>query len=137
MKHIMIPALIAGFGLVLAPMPAFSVEGTLKVTKECSKYTGEAGSYCTIVSSNCDAIANGSKIVYTEAATTSGGLDTDIVINTPNGDIGYGHVVLDGATETGKVTLKGGTGQLSKLSGDLVIAPLEKPNYSWVGPYSY
>src|SRR5262249_31312949 len=62
---------------------------------------------------------------------------TDIVINTPNGDAAYGHVVLDGATETGKVTLAGGTGQLAKAAGDLAVAPLDKPNYSWDGPYSY
>ena len=66
-----------------------------------------------------------------------GGLDTDIVITTPNGDTGYGHVVFDGKTETGKVTLAGGTGQLAKLAGELKVAPLDKPNYSWAGPCSY
>jgi len=57
--------------------------GTLHVTKECSEYTGEAGSFCTIASSNFDAIPVGSKVVYAEAPTASGGLDTDIVVNTP------------------------------------------------------
>jgi len=114
-----------------------SQSGTLHVTKECSKYTGEAGSFCTITVSNCDAIAIGSKIVYTKAATADGGLDSDIVIDTPNGDTAYGHVILDGATETGTVTLKGGTGRLAKLAGELVVAPRAKPNYSWDGPYSY
>ena len=94
-------------------------------------------SSCTITVSNCDAIPAGSEIVYVKAATEAGGLDTDIAITTPNGDTGYGHVMLDGATETGTVTLKGGTGQLAKLAGDLVVAPLDKPNYSWDGPYSY
>ncbi|CAN7759329.1 hypothetical protein [Mesorhizobium sp. LjNodule214] len=137
MKRGVIAALIAGLGITLLSLPAFGVSGTLQVTKECSKYTGGAGSFCTITVSNCDAIPVGSKIVYAKAATEAGGLDTDIVINTPNGDTGYGHVVLDGATETGTVTLKGGTGQLAKLAGDLVVAPLAKPTYSWAGPYSY
>ena len=103
--------------------------GTLHVTKECSEYTGEAGSFCTI----------GSKVVYAEAATATAtaGLDTEIVVNTPNGDTAYGHVVLDGATQTGTVTLGGGTGELAKLKADLVVAPLTEPNYSWDGPYSY
>jgi len=48
--------------------------GTLHVTKECSEYTGEAGSFCTIVSSNFDAIPVGSKVVYAEAPTATGGL---------------------------------------------------------------
>ena len=111
--------------------------GTLHVTKECSECTGEAGSFCTIASSNFDAIPVGSKVVYAEAPTASGGLDTDIVVNTPDGDTAYGHVVLDGATQTGTVTLAGGTGELAKLKADLVVAPLAEPSYSWDGPYSY
>jgi len=110
--------------------------GTLHVTKECSEYTGEAGSFCTIASSNFDAIPVGSKVVYAEAMAT-GGLDTDIVVNTPNGDTVHGHVVLDGATMTGTVTLAGGTGELAQLKADLVVAPLAEPSYSWDGPYSY
>ena len=53
--------------------------GTLHVTKECSEYTGEAGSFRTIASSNFDAIPVGSKVVYAEAAAATDGLDTDIV----------------------------------------------------------
>ena len=133
----MIAALSAGLGIALFSLPASGQSGTLHVTKECSQYTGEAGSFCTIASSNCPAIPTGSKVVYKEGVTATGGLDTDIVINTPNGDTAYGHVVLDGATETGKVTLAGGTGRLAKLAGDLAVAPLDKPNYSWDGSYSY
>jgi hypothetical protein len=81
MRRGVIAALIAGLGIALFSLPASSESGTLHVTKECSKCAGEAGSFCTIASSNCDAIPTGSKIVYTEAATAAGGLDTDIVIN--------------------------------------------------------
>jgi hypothetical protein len=111
--------------------------GTLHVTKESSEYTGQAGSFCTIASSNFDAIPVGSKVVYAEAATAAGGIDTDIAVNTPNGDTAHGHVVLDGATQTGTVTLAGGTGELAELKADLVVGPLAEPTYSWDGPYSY
>ena len=110
---------------------------TLHLTKECSEYTGEAGSFCTIASSNFDAIPIGSKVVYAKAATADGGIDTDIVVNTPNGDTARGHVVLDAAAQTGTVTLAGGTGKLANLAADLVVAPLAEPSYSWEGPYSY
>ena len=113
-----------------------STGGELHLTKECSEYTGEAGSFCTIASSNLDAIPIGSKVVYSEAATAAGGLDTDIVVTTPNGDTVKGHVVLDGATQTGTVTLAGGTGELAQLTADLVVAPLAEPTYSWDGSYS-
>jgi predicted ester cyclase len=111
--------------------------GTLHLTKECSEYTGEAGAFCTVASSNFAALPIGSKIVYAEAITAAGGLDTDIVITTPNGDTATGHVVLDGPTQTGTVTLAGGTGQLTNLAADLVVAPLAEPLYSWDGPYTY
>ena len=111
--------------------------GTLHVEKECSEYTGEAGSFCTIASSNFDAIPAGSKVVYSQAATAEGGLDSDIVVETPGGDTVHGHVVLDGATQKGIVKLEGGTGQFAQLAADLVVAPLDQPSYSWDGPYSY
>ena len=137
MRHGVITALMGGLGIAMSSMPAFSVDGTLHVTKECSEYTGKAGSFCTVTASNCDVIPIGSKIVYAKADTADGGSDTDLVIETPNGDAGYGHVILDAKTQTGTVTLKGGTGQLAKLAGDLKVAPLAAPNYSWDGPYSY
>jgi hypothetical protein len=112
-------------------------EGDFHLTKECSEYTGAAGSFCTVASSNFDAIPIGSKVVYAEAATPAGGLDTDIVVTTPNGDTARGHVVLDGSTQTGSVTLSGGTGALAELKADLVVAPLEAPTYSWDGQYTY
>lgn len=137
MKQGIVAASIAGLGIALSPLPASAESGTLHVEKECSQFTGAAGSFCTITSSNFDAIPTGSKVVYKDAVKADGGLDTDIVINTPEGDTATGHVVLDGKTETGTVTLTGGTGKLAKLTGDLKVAPLAAPNYSWDGPYSY
>jgi predicted ester cyclase len=134
-------ALVEGLVQQLQAAPSASTgtprSGILHLTKECSEYTGQAGSFCTVVSSNFGAIPSGSIIVYAEADTAAGGSDTDLVVNTPNGDVAYGHVLLDGATQTGTVTLAGGTGQLANLAADLVVAPLAPPNYSWDGPYSY
>lgn len=123
--------------LVLLTTIAGAEAGTLSLTKECSQFSGEAGSVCTVTASNCPEIPAGSEIIYESAMAADGGIDSDIKINTPDGDIGYGHVVLDGATETGTVTFTGGSGALEKLEGELAVAPLEAPNYSWTGPYSY
>jgi predicted ester cyclase len=105
-------ALVEGLVQQLQAAPRMSAgaprSGTLHLMKECSEYTGEAAAYCTITSSNFDAIPIGSRIVYAEAATASGGLDSDLVFNTPSGDTAYGHVVLDGPTQTGMMTLAGG-----------------------------
>jgi hypothetical protein len=52
--------------LAVASLSARS--GVLHFTKECSEYTGQAGSFCTITSSNVKAMEPGSRIVYAEAA---------------------------------------------------------------------
>src|SRR4030095_773738 len=116
-KQGIVAASIAGLGIALSPLPASAESGTLHVEKECSQFTGAAGSFCTITSSNFDAIPTGSKVVYKDAVKADGGLDTDIVINTPEGDTATGHVVLDGKTETGTVTLTGGTGKPGEPAG--------------------
>ena len=110
--------------------------GTMHLEKECSEYTGAAGSFCTIVSSDLDAIPTGSKVIYREAATASGGLDSDISVETPDGDVANGHVVLDGATQTGTVTLRGGSGAFATLTADLEVAQVTGPTYRWDGPFS-
>ena len=43
--------------------------GDLHVTKECSGYTGGAGSFCTITSSNLRAIEVGSRILYLQPSS--------------------------------------------------------------------
>jgi len=61
---------------VLASSPR---SGALLITKECSQYTGLADSFCTITSSNLDAITPGSKVVYFQAAGATV-LDSDIAV---------------------------------------------------------
>jgi hypothetical protein len=134
MKSCVVPLLAIAAGLL--PLSAFAGSGTLHVVKECSEYTGAAGAFCTITESNLGSLPAGSKVVYADAALPDNGLDTDIEITTPGGDMVRGHVVLDGKTETGTVVLSGGTGALAALTADLKVAPMEAPKYSWDGAYS-
>ena len=128
------------FALVLA-VPALASApraGILNVTKECSQYDGTAGSFCTITSSNLDAMPAGSKIVYTSPADFGAlVLDSDLVVYTRGANAAYGHVVLDLATGTGTVTFSGGTGQFKKFSGSVAVSQLGGPNVAWGGWYSY
>ena len=141
------------FGLLLAAVAAgaFAVassaenagssprSGALHVTKECSQYTGAAGSFCTITSSNVDAIKVGSKVVYASAANPAAGLlDSDLVIDGPGNNSAYGHVVLDLSTSSGVVTFSGGTGVFTHFhAGPIVVACPAFPDCSWDGPYSF
>ena len=57
--------------------------GDLHVTKECSGYTGGAGSFCTITSSNVKAIEVGSKILYLQPDRLFTPSGSDVVLNPP------------------------------------------------------
>ena len=45
--------------------------GTIHVIKDCTDYKGNAGDYCTIVSSNLPSIPPGSHVFYTQAALSA------------------------------------------------------------------
>ena len=107
--------------------------GELHVTKNCSHYTGAAGSFCTITSSNLNAIKAGSRVVYASAAgaPTPGVLDSDLVIDGPGNNTAFGHVVLDLSTLSGVVTFSGGTGEFTHFqAGPLRGACPAFPGYA-------
>ena len=56
-------------------------EGELRVTKECTAYTGAAGSFCTFTSSNVAEIKIGSKIFYDRSAGIPGLLDSNVILD--------------------------------------------------------
>lgn len=97
--------------------------GDLRVTKECSTYTGLAGDICTITASNLEEIAVGSRVVYAEAQG-AGSLDTDVVLEAGPGNTTAGHVVLDLAAGTGVVTFSGGTGTFAGFQGVPTSRPM-------------
>lgn len=114
--------------------------GELHVTKNCRDYHGAAGEFCTITSSNLNAIKVGSRVVYASAAgdPTPGVLDSDLVIDGPGHNTAFGHVVLDLSTSSGVVTLSGGTGEFSHFqAGPIMVACPAPPDCSWDGPYSF
>jgi hypothetical protein len=108
--------------------------GELHVAKECSEYTGLAGSFCTITSSNLDAIPVGSKVVYASAAGETG-IESDITIVTAQAEHVSGHVVLSMETNTGSVTLSGGTGAFAALQAETVVS-FDGTEWHWDGTYS-
>ena len=111
----------------------------LHVTKECSQYTFDAGSFCTITSSNLNAIRVGSRVVYASAANLAAGvLDSDLMIDGPGNNSAFGNVVLDLSTLTGVVTFTDGTGEFTHFhAGPITVACPAFPDCSWDGPYSF
>jgi hypothetical protein len=80
-------------------------------TKDCSGFTGLVGGYCTIRSSNVNALKVGSKIFYVQEAGRTA-MDSDIVIYVKQGSVATGHCLLRFATGVGLCTISDGTGTL-------------------------
>jgi hypothetical protein len=112
--------------------------GALHVTKECSQYTGQADSFCTIVSSNLSAIAAGSRVVYLEAPGATA-LDSDIVLVVGPGNYALGHVYLPFPAGPGLVTLSGGTGSFAEFHARVVVTPDSAiaQGWFWNGKYDF
>ena len=106
------------------------------MTKECSQYDGTVGSFCTITSSNINAIKPGMMVVYLRAPA-NGVLDTDIVLSFGHGSAAFGHVVLDLTTLQGRVTFSGGTGRFACFEADAVVSVDPAGVWHWDGTHSF
>lgn len=111
--------------------------GALHVTKECSQYTGAAGSFCTITASNLPPIKAGWTVAYTQAIRSDGTLDTDVVIGNGNGNGNklFGHVTLNATTML--ITFKGGTGEFRDFRGNAVVSVTSDGLWHWNGDYNF
>jgi hypothetical protein len=127
---------IAAAGVVASIGSAHATprSGALHVTKECSQYDGQAGSFCTITSSNIPQIKPGMRVVYLQAFDQNG-LDSDIVLSRGHGSAAFGHVVLNGTTS--RVTLSGGTGAFTGFHADADVSVDAAGVWHWEGTYSF
>ncbi|NUR78589.1 MAG: hypothetical protein HOQ28_20165 [Thermoleophilia bacterium] len=111
--------------------------GALHVTKECSQYTGQAGSFCTITSSSLRGIDVGSDVIYAQAAGAAG-LDSDLVLDTGPGNSAFGHVTLSFATLSGVVTFSRGAGQFRGFQARVIVTyNPDTKLWHWDGTYSF
>ena len=110
--------------------------GDLLVTKECSAYTGLAGSFCTITSSNLAAIVVGSKVFYDQAAGVPAGLlDSNVVLDAGNGNRAVGRCTLDLSNGLGICTFSDGTGQFTGFKARVNVDC--RSGCRWDGTYSF
>lgn len=109
--------------------------GELRVTKECSEYTGAAGSFCTFTSSNIRAIAPGDRIYYRSAAGATS-LDSDVVIVTRSG-VAAGHCTLDFMALPGSCRFSGGTGTFAQFTARVSVGMDASGLWHWDGWYRF
>jgi hypothetical protein len=112
--------------------------GHLHITKECSQYTRLADSFCTIISSNLDAIAAGSRVVYFQPAGATA-INSDVAIVVGPGNYALGHVYLPFPAGPGTVNISGGTGGLTQFQANIVVTrDFAIPRaWFWDGTYSF
>ncbi len=133
-------ALLGATVLTLAPPALASTPryGNLHVVKECTAYTGAAGGYCTVTSSNVPAIKVGSKIVYGQAAGATA-LNSDIVLTSGAGNSAIGHCYLGFADGLGLCTIAGGTGSFAGFEASVTVTASSTvtKGWNWDGTYSF
>jgi hypothetical protein len=121
-----------------ASVESVARSGELHATKECSEYSGQAGQFCTITSSNLKEIPAGTRVYYASAAVPPN-LDTDVTLDPPGpgNNTVSGHVVLSFVTASGTVVISGGTGKFTRFHASAVVSHLDGVNWAWNGTYSY
>ena len=136
---------------VRVPSVAASNEGggQLHLTKNCSNYTGLAGSYCTVTSSNLPEIPIGSTVFYTQATTAapeSGSIafDSNVVLFVGFGDWTVGRCTLDSRQYPGNYglcTFSNGLGPLARFTARVKVSPFQNTptnvDYNFDGTYSF
>ncbi|HEY7279992.1 MAG TPA: hypothetical protein VID47_00255 [Actinomycetota bacterium] len=131
-------AVTAALVLTAGSSDATERSGSLHVTKECSVYRFAAGDFCTITSSNINAITAGMRVVYSSPANLFlGVLDSDLVIDGPGNNDAFGHVVLHLSSLSGVVTVSGGTGRFRRFHAAVAVTCPAFPECSWDGTYRF
>jgi hypothetical protein len=125
-------------GLNAEASESFPRRGALHIKKNCKDYTGLAGSFCTITSSNVAEIDSGSKVIY-KLALGAGLLDTDVTLDPPGpgNNKAFGHCRLDLQKAAGVCSFSGGTGKFAHFSASAAVSFLGDQNWAWEGTYSF
>ncbi|MDX8464611.1 hypothetical protein RFM26_02785 [Mesorhizobium sp. VK23B] len=110
----------------------------LKISKECSQFTGDTPSFCTITESNLAAIPAGTKIFYYGPVIGSPLFTSSTaVIAVGNGDSAVGYcVVYDTASPPiGTCAFHAGSGTLAGFQAVVTVTVDDKQIWHWDGCY--
>ncbi|HEV7309645.1 hypothetical protein [Ensifer sp.] len=133
--------LILSAGATLALTSAVSAAPAtqpLTISKECSQFTGEVPSFCTITESNLSAIPVGTKILYYGPVVANPLFSSSTaVIAVGNGDSAVGYcVVYDSASPpVGTCAFHAGGGTLAGFQAIVKVTVDDKQIWHWDGGY--
>ena len=123
----------------------FRQNGQFHATKDCLAYTGLAGGYCTIESSDIPEIPKGTTVYYDQAlGTPAGYLDSNVLLWIGQNDWAVGRCTLslpaNISTAMGLCTFSDGIGQLAGFTARVKVSYLGGPDqhlWAWDGTYSF
>ncbi len=110
----------------------------LKISKECSQYSGKTPSFCTITKSNLALIPAGTKVFYYGPVLDSALFSsTSVVIAVGKGDSAVGYCVINetASPARGTCAIHGGSGTLAGFQAVFTSTVDEKQLWHWDGGY--
>ncbi|ODT07441.1 MAG: hypothetical protein ABS58_06950 [Mesorhizobium sp. SCN 65-20] len=110
----------------------------INISKECSKYTGETPSFCTIVESDFKEIPVGTDVLYYGPMLNSPLFSSSsVVLAVGPGNTAVGHcIVYDTASPpTGHCAFSAGSGTLAGFQAILNVTVDAKQIWHWEGGY--
>ena len=135
---------VAGAILALAvviPLTSASAGSTLQplhVTKECSQFTGDTPSFCTITGSNLDAIRVGTKVMYWGPVLTDPNfMSSRVVLRAGHGNRAFGYCQTIADPYHGTCTFWKGTGALSGFHASVDVTYVSGADFDWDGTYLF
>jgi hypothetical protein len=133
MKILMLAAACAA--ACLAPSASASQQGgAFHATKECSGFTGDAGSYCKITSSNVAAVAIGTKVLYLQPNSVFTPAGSAVILEPPGR--GFNAAFGNCSLAVGQCTFWGGIGTLRGFHASVAVTSLGGLDWGWDGTYS-
>lgn len=143
MRSIRILLVVACVVTALATAPAVLAAPNpteIHILKDCSEYTGEKPSLCTISESDLAALPEGTKIWYQgPVLTNTYFLSSNVLADAGNGSTAAGYCIFDArATESvGLCTFWQGTGALTGFTAILHVTVDAQRVWHWDGVYYF
>lgn len=143
MRSIRILLVVACVVTALATAPAVLAAPNpteIHILKDCSEYTGEKPSLCTISESDLAALPEGTKIWYQgPVLTNTYFLSSNVLADAGNGSTATGYCIFDArATESvGLCTFWQGTGALTGFTAILHVTVDAQRVWHWDGVYYF
>lgn len=124
------------FASFSAPASAAAMQ-PLKVAKECSQYSGDVPSFCTLTESSLDALPAGTKVLYYGPITNNPNFSSNnVVLDDGAGSTAAGNcIVYFGGGPAGMCAFYAGSGKLAGFQAIVKVTVDDKQIWHWEGDY--